>query len=248
MKIERVSKSFGGLRALDEISMSVYDDQVAILMGPNGSGKTTLNNVIAGVYKPESGNVSFRAIDITGWPPHEVFRVGLVRTFQIPSPLTNLSVLENLIVARGTNPGEGFLRFPFHRYWLGYEKDSVEFAFKVLALLKLESRWDAKASELSGGETKLLEIGRALMSGAKMILMDEPVSGVNPTLAHEILAHIVGLRKDLGIAFLLIEHRLDIALQYVDYAFVMSRGRVISEGKVSDVLADPNVITAYLGS
>ena len=217
------------------------------MMGPNGSGKTTLINVISGFYNPDCGKIVFDGSEISNFPPYRVYQSGLVRTFQIPAPFMKLTVLENLLVAAGQSPGEAFLKAPFTRTWIDYEKRSSEKAFRLLKLLNLDSHWDTPALKLSGGQLKLLEIGRALISNPKMVLMDEPLSGLNPTLAHEIFSHIASLRRDLGCTFLVVEHRLEIALQFVDYAYVMARGKLISEGNIPDVLNDPKVIEAYLG-
>ena len=227
--------------------MKIDQGILGILMGPNGSGKTTLINVISGFFNPDEGQINFNGIEISQFAAYQIFKLGLVRTFQIPSSFSKQTVLENLLVAAGENPGETFLKAPFRHVWIDNEKRSAEAAFRILELLNLDSQWNIPASKLSGGQLKLLEIGRALISHPKMVLMDEPLSGVNPTLAHEIFAHIVALRKELNTTFLIIEHRLEIALQYVDYAYVMSSGKLISQGKASDVINDKRVIEAYLG-
>jgi branched-chain amino acid transport system ATP-binding protein len=216
-------------------------------MGPNGSGKTTLINVISGFYAAQGGRVEFGGSEITNWPPHRICKLGLVRTFQIPAPFKKLTVLENLLVARAGNPGESFVRGILRSSWVRNERQGAELAFKILRLLNLDSLWNVEASKLSGGQTKLLEIGRALMSGAKFVLMDEPISGLNPTLAHEVFSHILRLRRDFGMTFLFVEHRLEVALQYVDFCYVMAQGKVISKGNASEILKDPAVIEAYLG-
>lgn len=239
-------KYFGGLAALDGVDLEVRDGLVTMIVGPNGSGKTTLINTVSGFYKPDSGRIFFNGADITGWPPHKVFKTGLVRTFQIPEPFQKLTVLENMLVARG-GPGEGFLGSLFRRSWAGAEERNVEDAFRILELLSLDRLWDRRASELSGGQLKLLEVGRALMSGARMLLMDEPIAGVNPSLAHEVFGHLLEVKKRLGVDLLLVEHKLDIALQYVDYVYAMDRGRVIAEGPPDQVINDKRVIEAYLG-
>jgi len=242
-----IRKAFGGVMALDGVDMEVEDGAVTMLMGPNGSGKTTLINVIAGVYKPEDGQVTYNGEDITGWPPHKIYQLGLVRTFQVPHPFVKLTVLENFLVSSRGNEGEGFLKAPFKQTWIKKEEEITDFAFKLLQQLKLDHLWNEQAYKLSGGQTKLLEIGRALMSGAQVVLMDEPLSGINPTLAHEIFSHILSLRKDLGITFLIIEHRLEIALQYVDYVYAMDKGKITVSGAPEKVINDPRVIEAYLG-
>ncbi len=218
-----------------------------MLIGPNGSGKTTLINVVSGFYKPDEGKVMFNGKDITGFPPHKVFKLGLVRTFQIPSPFIKLTVLENLLLAHPDNPGETFLKAPFRKAWVKEEEEAVEKAFKLLKILELSDLWDQPSNELSGGQLKLLEMGRALMTGANMILMDEPASGVNPALAHRLFSHLVKIKNELGVTFLIVEHRLEVATKYVDYVYAMVQGKVVSKGSAEEVLTDPNVIEGYLG-
>ncbi len=245
--VHNLQKAFGGVTALDGVDMEVKNGSVTMLMGPNGSGKTTLINVIAGIYKPESGKVTFDGVNITGWPPHKIYGIGLVRTFQVPHPFAKLTVLENFLVSSRDNRGERFLVAPFKKMWILKEEETTELAFKLLQQLKLDHLWNEQAYKLSGGQTKLLEIGRALMSGARVVLMDEPLAGINPTLANDIFLQILNLRKDLGITFLIIEHRLEIALQYVDKVYAMDRGRIAVSGTPEEVVNDPNVIEAYLG-
>ncbi len=242
-----VSKSFGGVVALEKASIGVRHRELALLIGPNGSGKTTLVNVLTGVYKPDTGRIIFNGNDITGMPPHETFRLGLVRTFQIPQPFLKLSVLENLLVAKRDNAGEGPVS-SLGRKWLKAEEEHVETAFKVLELIKLNELWDREAYQLSGGQLKLLEAGRALMSGARMLVMDEPAAGVNPTLAHEVFQHLTELNRKADLTFLLIEHRLELAIPYVDKVYAMFRGKIIAEGKPDEILKDPRVAEAYLGT
>lgn len=203
---------------------------------------------MAGFYKPDAGKVLYGGQEITGWPPYKVYGLGVARTFQIPSLFWKLTVLENLVVAEKDNPGERFGRTLLRRWWVKSETEAIEKASKILELLGLSAIWDKPAYTLSGGQMKLLEIGRALMSDAKLLLLDEPVSGVNPTLAHEIFGKLVKLRDELGITFFIVEHRLDIAIQYVDYVNAMAYGKLIASGVPENVLSDQRVIEAYLGA
>jgi len=258
LSVVAVRKSFGNLHALDGVTLGVEQGKISILIGPNGSGKTTLINVVSGLYKPDSGRTFFKGEDTTGFPPYQLYSKGLARTFQIPALFWKLTVLENLLVAQKNNPGERFLksvlpagfrswRDLFTPMWEEKEKRAVEKASRILSLLGLSRIWDQPSYLLSGGQMKLVEIGRALMSDATLLLLDEPVSGVNPTLAHEIFTRILKLRDELGITFFIVEHRLDIALKYVDQMFAMALGHVITSGGPKEVMNDKRVIEAYLG-
>lgn len=247
LTVTNITKKFGGLTALDDVSLSLPRGKMALLIGPNGSGKSTLVNVITGVYKAERGRIFFDGVDITNLTPHAIYSLGLARTWQIPQPFMTLTVLENLLVAEKGNPGEGVFSSLLRKRWEKFEEESVERAYKILKILKLDHLWDRQAHGLSGGQMKLLETGRALMSGAKMIMMDEPAAGINPVLAHEVFTHLREVNRKLGITFLLIEHRLDIAVPYVDHVYAMHQGKIIAEGYPTEVLNNVLVIESYLG-
>lgn len=242
-----LTKSFGGLKAVNSVDLEAKEGYITLLIGPNGSGKTTLINTITGYYKPDFGKVYFRGEDITGLPMHETYKRGLVRTFQIPSPFSQLSVLENLLVAARFNPGENLTAHLFRKRWKKFEDEYIDKAFKILKLLKLDEFCDEQASSLSAGHLKLIEIGRALAAEAKMVVLDEPIAGINPVFAHEIFSHLEKIKKELGITFLIIEHRLDIALKYADYVYVMNEGKIICEGKPEYVVKDEKVKKVYIG-
>jgi len=247
LEVQNIRKSFGNLVALDDVSLGAEEKSLTILMGPNGSGKTTLINVIDGLYRPDSGKVFFRGKDITGFPPFKIYKLGLARTFQIPAIFQQLTILENVMVAKKNNPGENFARSLVRRSWIKEEAKTAEDAFEILAMVGLSHMWDKLAAVLSGGQLKLLEIGRALMSNANLILLDEPISGVNPTLAHEIFSTLVKIRDNYGVTFLIVEHRLDIALSYVDSVIVLTYGKFLTSGTPQEVTSDKRVIDAYLG-
>lgn len=245
LRTENLSKFFFSLRALDNVSLSARRNYITLVIGPNGSGKTTLINTISGFYEADGGRVLLEDRDITNKPPHEIYRFGIVRTFQIPQPLKRLTVLENLMMA-DENPGEKIIS-GLRRNWVKKEEELAEKAFRYLDFLNIDHLWNTESYKLSGGQLKLLEVGRALMRDAKVIVMDEPIAGVNPALAHSILERLRNL-KDMDVALLLVEHRLDIVLKYVDYVYVMADGKIIAEGDGKNILSNPEVVEVYLGA
>lgn len=242
-----MKKSFGGVSALGGVSLSVGRGEMALLIGPNGSGKTTLVNVCGGIYRPDGGTITFDGKDITGKPAFEVAELGLIRSFQIPIPFSKLTVLENMLVASGNGRGESFIFSAIKDTWARSDIERAERALSVLDMLSLDRVKDTQAEKLSGGQLKLLEIGRALMMRAKLVMLDEPVAGVNPLLSHMTFEKLVRLKDEMDLSFLIIEHRLDVALQYVDKVFAMAKGKIICSGCADDVINDPAVIDAYMG-
>ncbi|HDM89195.1 MAG TPA: ABC transporter ATP-binding protein [Candidatus Bathyarchaeota archaeon] len=239
-------KRFGKLVAVNDVSIDVKRGAFAILFGPNGAGKTTLVNVITGYLKKDSGRVWFDGKEITNLSAAETFEMGLARSFQIPRIFPRLTVLENILLAE-KSPGESFIKAPFKFLWKKAEEELVERAFQVLKMIGLEDQWDKLGGELSGGDMKLLDVGKALMSNAKMILIDEPIAGVHPSYAHNILDHLQKIKEARDLTILMVEHRLDIALKYVDYAYAMAGGRIIAEGDPYRLIRMPEVVESYLG-
>ncbi len=223
---KNLSKFFDGFKALDGVSIEVEPNKLTLIMGPNGSGKTTLINTITGFYRADRGHVYFNGEEITNKPPHEIYKRGIVRTFQIPQPLKKLSVLENMLIAVD-NPGEDIKECIFRR-WEDREGEIVEKAFELLEFLGLDDLWNTEAWKLSGGQLKLLEVGRALMADARLIIMDEPLVGVNPNLAQSILDKLVALKRYT--TFLIVEHRFEIISGHVDSIKVMVNGRIAEDG------------------
>ena len=247
LSISGIRKHFGGLTVLDGVDMDIEQGKLYQLIGPNGSGKTTLINVISGLLKPDDGKIIFDGNDITQKGLFDTYKTGLVRTWQIPQPFSTLTTMENFMISSSGNSGESFLLAPLKSKWKSDEKRISDKAMEVMDMVSLVEQKDIPSQNLSGGQQKLLELGRAMMSGASMILMDEPIAGVNPTLAHEIFKKISNLCKKQKITFLIVEHRLDIALQYADYVFAMNKGKIIAQGTSDEVIKHPEVVESYLG-
>jgi len=247
LSCKNLFKFFGNLAALDGVSLDVDKGKITLIIGPNGSGKSTLINVISGLYKSDGGEIYFEDRNITNLPMKDRFKLGIIRTFQIPKPFLKLTVIENMLTAAKENPGESFIYAPIKRKWKSKEEEAYETAMYLLDLLNLSKLKDERAYTLSGGQIKLLEIGRALMCNARLILADEPAAGLNPKLAIEIFNYIKDLSKKLNLTILLVEHRLDLALNVADYVYAMHNGKVIAQGLPEEIINDKKVIESYLG-
>jgi branched-chain amino acid transport system ATP-binding protein len=249
LDVRDVSKSFGGLRAVDGASLDVRRGTITALIGPNGAGKTTLFNLVAGLYKPERGAVLFDGRSIAGKPPHAVARAGLVRTFQHARALTRLTVLENMLLAAPNQPGEHFWRLlATPRAGHRREREIRDQAWELLRLVRLDHLANDYAGVLSGGQRKLLEFARALMLEPQLVMLDEPMAGVNPSLGLELLDHMQALRAERGLTFLLIEHDLEVVMTVCDPVHVMNEGKVIASGAPAEIRRDQRVVDAYLGA
>ena len=247
LEVRDLVKEFGGLRAVDGVSFTLAAHTITGLIGPNGAGKTTLFNTIAGAHRPTSGSISFAGQAIGGLPPHRIFGAGLVRTFQIPRPFASMTVLENAMLAPSAQAGEHFWNNWFARPQVrAQEKRIRERARRVLDFVGLERLSGEFAKNLSGGQQKLLELARVLMAEPKLILLDEPGAGVNPTLLATIMDKLQELHAR-GITFLIIEHNMDLITQLCNPVLVLAQGRLLMQGTPQAVRSDPRVLEAYLG-
>lgn len=244
-----VSKHFGGIHAVDGVSLNIEKGSITGLIGPNGAGKTTLFNVIAGVFKPTSGHIYLDGEDVTGLEPHELFKQGLLRTFQIAHEFSTLTVLENLMVVPGEQPGEQ-LRHTWFNFKRVQENEARirERAHEVAEFLEISHLENELAGNLSGGQKKLLELGRTMMVDAKIVFLDEVGAGVNRTLLKTIGTSIQRLNEDRGYTFCLIEHDMDFIARMCDPVIVMAEGRLLTQGTVEEVKNNEEVIEAYLGT
>jgi branched-chain amino acid transport system ATP-binding protein len=248
LEIEEVFKHFGGIRAVNGASFGVAPRSITALIGPNGAGKTTLFNVVTGFYRGDRGSVSFDGQQVFGQPPYELARRGMVRTFQITKALAAMPVIDNMMLAAPNQPGEKFRNVVLRpRASMAREKEIREQAMELLELFNLTKLADDYAGTLSGGQRKLLELARALMVEPKLLLLDEPMAGINPTLGARLLDHMQRLRRERGVTFLFIEHDMEVVMNHSDRVVVMAEGRVISEGEPNEVRKDRRVIDAYLG-
>jgi ABC-type branched-subunit amino acid transport system ATPase component len=242
-----IRKTYGGLEALSGVDLDLARGQITGLIGPNGAGKTTLLNVISGVERATSGRVLLLGEDIGSLPQHRLATRGLVRTFQISRELGQLTVLENLLLARARQTGEGLVGLFARPKRIRQEEDAaIEIARAALQKVNLWRLADAPAATLSGGQKKLLELSRALMLKPKLVLLDEPAAGVAPAMEEVLVATIRGL-ADEGMDFLIVEHDLDIVAALCDHVYVMAAGQVLTEGTFAHVVGDARVIEAYLG-
>ncbi len=249
IRVEDLHKHFGGLKAVDGASLEIAAGSITGLIGPNGAGKTTLFNVIAGAFAPTSGRVFLDDKDITGLPPHELFHKGVLRTFQIAHEFTTLTVTENLMMVPGGQSGEGLLDAWFRPALVRAEEAAIhDKAVEVLEFLGLTHLAQEQAGNLSGGQKKLLELGRTMMVEAKIVFLDEVGAGVNRTLLRTIGDAIQRLNTERGYTFCMIEHDMDFISRLCDPVIVMAEGTVLLEGSAEAVKSDSRVIEAYLGT
>ncbi|KEP75430.1 branched-chain amino acid ABC transporter ATP-binding protein [Microbacterium sp. SUBG005] len=242
-----VTRQFGGLKAVDVEHLEIPRGQITALIGPNGAGKTTLFNLLTGFDKPNTGRWSFEGSNLASVPAFKVSRRGMVRTFQLTKSLGRLTVLQNMLLGARGQKGENLFRALIPGIWRSQEAANTERADDLLRRFKLDAKREDFAASLSGGQRKLLEMARALMSDPKLVMLDEPMAGVNPALTQSLLGHILDLKKE-GMSVLFVEHDMHMVRHISDWVVVMAEGRVVAEGPPETVMSDQAVIDAYLGA
>ncbi len=248
LEIRNINKNFGGLRAVNNASMKIEKGSITGLIGPNGAGKTTLFNTIAGVYVPDEGEIFLENQNITGLKPHNLFSKGILRTFQIAHEFSTLTVLENLMMVPPNQYGENLIYAWFRNNDVKKQEEEIRTkAIEVIEFLNLHHLTQELAGNLSGGQKKLLELGRTMMVDSKVVLLDEVGAGVNRTLLNDISDAILRLNKEKNYTFFVIEHDMDLIEKICDPVIVMAEGSVLFKGKFSEVKTNEDVIEAYLG-
>jgi ABC-type branched-subunit amino acid transport system ATPase component len=248
LDVDGVFKRFGGINAVDGASFGVAQGSITALIGPNGAGKTTLFNVITGFLRGDGGSVRFAGDEVRSLPAYAIARRGMVRTFQITKALAAMPVIDNMMLAAPDQPGERLHNLLFRPGAMRRrEREVHEQAVELLNVFDLRDLAGDYAGTLSGGQRKLLELARALMAQPKLLLLDEPMAGINPTLGKRLLDHMRRLRREQGMTFLFIEHDMEVVMNHSDRVIVMAGGRVIAEGEPHQVREDPDVVDAYLG-
>ena len=244
--VDGVVRRFGGLTAVDVDHLEIERGRITALIGPNGAGKTTLFNVLTGFDAPQAGSWAFDGVELSGSAAHQVARRGMIRTFQLTKSLNRMRVLENMLLAAPSQRGERLLG-AMGRGWQTQERELVDRAMELLRRFRIDHMVDEYAGEMSGGQRKLLEMARALMARPSLLMLDEPMAGVNPSLTQSLLGHITDLR-DEGMSVLFVEHDMDVVMGISDWVVCMAEGRVIAEGTPAQIAKDPRVVDAYLGT
>jgi branched-chain amino acid transport system ATP-binding protein len=241
-----VSRTFGGLKAVDVDHLEIPRGAITALIGPNGAGKTTLFNLLTGFDKPDTGSWTFEGKSLNGMPAYKVARMGQIRTFQLTKALSLLTVMDNMRLGAKGQIGENLFRAMLPFLWRKQEDENEAKALDLLARFKLDTKKDDYAASLSGGQRKLLEMARALMSDPTLVMLDEPMAGVNPALTQSLLDHVLNLKAQ-GMTVLFVEHDMHMVRHIADWVVVMAEGRVVAEGDPHEVMRNPAVIDAYLG-
>jgi branched-chain amino acid transport system ATP-binding protein len=247
LEIEDVVRRFGGLTAVMVDQLQIDRHTITALIGPNGAGKTTFFNVLTGFDRADEGRWIFDGVDVAGWPAYRIARQGMVRTFQLTKALAGMTVLDNMLLGAPRQTGERMALAPLRPRWRAQERAVHERALALLTDFGLVAKREDLAATLSGGQRKLLEMARALMVDPKLVMLDEPMAGVNPALVESLLVHIRRLRDD-GRTVMFVEHDMDVVMSISDRVVCLAEGRVIADGTPQQVASDANVIEAYLGT
>jgi branched-chain amino acid transport system ATP-binding protein len=245
--VDNVTRQFGGLKAVDVEHVEIPRGKITALIGPNGAGKTTFFNLLTGFDKPDQGTWTFDGKNLAGIPPHKVARLGMVRTFQLTKSLNIMTVIENMRLGAQKQSGETIWKSILPFFWKSQENKITVEADSLLKRFKLDAKREDYAGELSGGQRKLLEMARALMAKPRLVMLDEPMAGVNPALTQSLLEHIKDLKSD-GTTVLFVEHDMHMVRNISDWVIVMAEGKIVAEGPPNKVMKDQAVIDAYLGA
>ena len=247
LRIREVSKHFGGVYAVNGVSLDIKQSGICGLVGPNGSGKTTLFNTVLGLYRPDEGTICFNGRCINNLPPHQIYALGLVNAFQLPRLFLQMSVLDNMLVAARAHQGDRLFNSLFLRKgWQEQEKGLIEEALEIIELVELDKWAFSLAGELSGGQRKLLEVARGLMAKPTLLLLDEPAAGINPILGKSIFQKLKEFSRN-GTTFFVVEHRLEILFEFASWVYVMDKGKMVTAGQPQAIIDDPAFYQAYLG-
>ena len=247
LRIKKVSKHFGGVYAVNGVSLDLNHGGICGLVGPNGSGKTTLFSTILGLHRPDEGEIYFNGRCINNLAPHQIYDLGVVHAFQLPRLFNSLSVLDNMLVAAREQQGDRLFNSLFRRRrWQEQEQGLVQEAQDILELVELDHLAFSPAGELSGGQRKLLEVARGLMAKPTLLLLDEPAAGINPVLGRRMFEKLRDFSHN-GIAFFIVEHRLELLFEFASWVYVMDKGQIVITGEPQTIIDDPTFYTIYLG-
>jgi branched-chain amino acid transport system ATP-binding protein len=247
LKLDNVTKHFGGVEALTDVTLKVEEGSITGLIGPNGSGKSTLFNCVSGFYVPDRGNIVFEEKNIKGMNPNDIYNMGLARTFQHPRLFSQMTTLENFMLSPQNQAGESILKAPFKRLWKDQEVNLAGESKKLIERFEMDDLYGTRIKDLSGGHMKMVETSKGVLGGAKLVLLDEPTAGIQYSLGRSLFEYVKDMREKDGLTFLIIEHRIDLLFDFVDYVYVLHEGRLLAEGDPDSVSSDHEVQKAYFG-
>lgn len=247
LELSDVTKHFGGVKALTDVNLKVEKGSITGLIGPNGSGKSTLFNCVSGFYVPDRGSIVFEDKNIEGKNPNEIYNMGLARTFQHPRLFNQMTTLENFMLSPQKQAGENILKAPFRRLWRKQEVELAGESKKLIERFEMDDLYSSKINDLSGGHLKMVETSKGILGGATLVLLDEPTAGIQYGLGRRLFEHVKDMRERDDLTFLIIEHRIDLLFDIVDYVYVLHEGRLLFEGDPDTVSSNPEVQKAYFG-